>query len=223
MCYDVEKGGVMPDGDIFSRSLSRNWARPARLWFGGADDEVAVAKIVKALTKDLHNRPWIDIQGPVSIIADTMQRGCDEIRRRRTLKDLERYRDLWPADRYDAMRRVANRMLVDTPLVELAKSPQAVVQSLESQIAANILAESTTMHVAPASEAARLAQATKMDIAAFNERTVQLGLRLRADPAIFILTSQLLQPFAEPGQVIRAPRRQNIRRTQLDLVDLPIG
>ena len=213
----------MPDGDTFAKSVSRNWVKASRLSFGSGDDAVAINACEKALTRDLNERPWNDLTDAVRDIAEAVMADGDVVSRRRVLKNLEWYRDKWPADRYGAMRRVANQILTHGSITDWPASPFGTRETLETRVAAEILAESTVMSIAPACTVARLEHAGKMDVSRFHTRTVEMRMLLRDAPGLRSLADQVKRAPNDLSRRVRTPRTRLPRLPQSELVELPIG
>ena len=211
----------MPDGDIFAKTVSRNWVNASHLSFSSGDDAVAIGECEKALTRDLNERPWNGFADAVRDIAASATAEGDVADRRRVLKDLEWYREKWPADRYEVMLRVANRILTRESFAE--GSLVNIREALETRVAAEILTESIITRIAPACTAARLEQACKMDVSRFHTRTVEMQLLLRDAPGLRRLADQLKRALKDPNRRVRKPRTQLPRVPQSELVEMPIG
>lgn len=213
----------MPDGDIFARSLPRNWRKAARLAFGAEDDAAAIDACEKELARDLNERPWNGVGEAVRDIAAAMTADDDPVNRRRVLKHLEWRRDKWPADRYEAMRRVANRNLARGTATDGSASPKVIVGSRETRIAVEIFEESIVMSIAPACHAERLAKAGKMTVDQYHERTLEIRTLLRNSPVLQGLVNQVMRTPGNASPRVRAPRNRSPRLPQRELVNLPIG
>jgi hypothetical protein len=211
----------MPDGDIFAKTVSRNWVNASRLSFSLGDDAVAIGECEKALTRDLNERPWNGFADAVRDIAEAAMAEGDVADRRRVLKNLEWYREKWPADRYEVMLRVANQILTRESFSEW--SLVDIREALETRVAAEILTESIITRVAPACTAARLEQAGKMDISRFHTRTVEIQMLLRDAPGLRSLADQLKRAPKGQYRRVRTPRTQLPRVPQSELVEMPIG
>ncbi len=211
----------MPDGDIFAKTVSRNWVNASRLSFSLTDDAVAIGECEKALTRDLNQRPWNGFADVVRDIAEAAMSEGDVADRRRVLKNLEWYREKWPADRYEVMLRVANQILTRKSFA--GGSLVDIREKLETRIAAEILTESIITRIAPACTAARLEQTGKMDVSRFHTRTVEMQMLLRDALGLRSLADQLKRAPKDLNRRVRTPRTQLPRVPQSELVEMPIG
>jgi len=213
----------MPDGDMFAKRLSRKWVKPARLAFGAEDDSAAVDACEKEIARDVNARPWNGLAEAVRDIAAAMTAEDDPENRRRALTNLEWYRDTWPADRYGAMRRVANRHLTRGTSPEGSTSLTATRDNQETRIAVEILEESIMMGIAPGCEAERLAKAGKMSLERFHERILEIRGSLKNAPGLQCIAGEIMRTPTDGGLRVRAPRSRSPRLPQSELVKLPIG
>lgn len=213
----------MPDGDIFSNTVASGWVIPSRLSFSTGDDAIAISECEKALARDLNAQPWADLPDAVQVVAEAGEAGSDVMARRHMLKDFERYRDTWPADRYEAMCRVANRILTRETTADRLVSSLAIWEERRGEIAAEVFAELIIIHVAPACTATRLAQSGKMDEPRFQERSAELRSMLRNAPGVARLADLAMQTADKSGRTITPSRSRLPRLPQVELVELPIG
>jgi hypothetical protein len=211
----------MPDGDVFAKTVSRNWVTASRLSFSLGDDVVAIGECEKTLSKDLNERPWIGCADAVRDIAEAAMAEGDVDDRRRVLKNLEWYREKWPADRYEVMIRVTNRILARESVAE--GSLIDIREELETRVAAGILSESIITRIAPACMASRLEQAGKINVTRFHTRTVEMQILHRNAPGLRSLVDQLKRAPKDQNRRVRTPRTQLPRVPQSELIEMPIG
>ena len=147
--------------------------------------------------------------------------GGDVADRRRMLKNLEWYREKWPADRYEVMVRVANQILARESVAE--GSLVDIREAFETRVAAGILTESIITRIAPACTAARLEQAGKIDVTRFHTRTVEMQMLLRDAPGLRNLADQLKRAPKDRIRRVRTPRTHLPRVPQSELIEMPIG
>ncbi len=76
----------MPDGDILTKSVSRNWVEASRLAFNGADDAIGIRTCEKVLARELNEHPWRDLASATRDIVDAALAG-DHVVNRRRLRD----------------------------------------------------------------------------------------------------------------------------------------
>ena len=213
----------MPDGDIYTKKVPRPWVKAARLVFESCDDALAVDECEKTLASQLRERPWDGLNHAVRIIAEAqgVDRGLSG--RRQVLDELKRFASGWPAERREALQRVANRELVGSSTAQMVLFPGNAWHDREREIAAAVLAESVLMAIAPAGQALRMERTSKLDASAFVIRATHTRKLLYEAPGILDLANQVLSNSNGDGRPIRAPRTRVARLSQIDLVNLPIG
>lgn len=213
----------MPDGDMFAKSLPRNWGTAGRLAFGIEDDAATIGECQKQLVRELNESPWIGFADAVGDIAYGMIEAEDQIQRRRVLQHLEWYCDRWPADRYKSMRQVANRLLAHGVAPNESTALTRPRESQHAYIASAILTELVMTRIARASMAKRMASTGKMSAERFEQRSRELRDLLQSDPGLQTVGMGLMRSSETTTSRIRIPRNRSRRVPQSELVNLAIG
>lgn len=213
----------MPDGDIFAKSLPRKWDKAGRLAFGVEDDTATVGECEKQLVRELNESPWSGFGDAVRDIAEETAGASDLVQRRRVLQDLEWYRDRWPADRYQAMRRVANRFLARGGAPNEPLASIGTWQSQQTRIASAILTDLVMMRIARAAMAERMALTGKMTVERFDQRSLEIQTLLQNAPGLQSVGMRLMQASADTSSRMQAPRSRSRHVPQSELVNMPIG
>jgi len=213
----------MPDGDIYAKNVPRRWAKLSRLVFEGDDDALAIDQSEKVLATQLRERPWDGFDNAVRMIAEAQQadRGLRE--RRQVLEELKRFASNWPTNRYEALRRVANRELAGASTDRTVIFPGITKHDRELPIAAAVLAEWVIMSIGPAGLALRMERTSNLDASAFHVRATEMRTLLSEAPGVRQLATQVLTNSNRGGRPIRTPRTRVARPSQIDLVNHPIG
>jgi hypothetical protein len=213
----------MPDGDVYAKRVPRPWVKAARFVFEGGDDAFALDECEKALASQWRERPWDGLIDAVRMIAEAQGADRNLPRRRQALDELKRFASAWPADRLEALLRVANRELAGSSTAHMVIFPGNAWHDRGLQIAAAVLAESVIRAIAPAGRAHRLERTSNLDAQAFVYRATETRKLLCEAPGILHLANQVLRNANGGGQPIRASRTRVSRLSQIDLVNLPIG
>ena len=213
----------MPDGDIYTKCVPRPWAKSARAVFEGIDNALAVDECEKALAGQLRELPWNGLDDAVRMIVEAQGANHGLPGRRQTLDGLNRFASAWPADRREALLRVANRELAGSSTAQMVFFPGNAWHDRGSQIASAVLAESVIRAIAPAGRAHRLERTGKMHAQAFVLRATEMRRLLCEAPGVLNIANQVLRNSNGDGRPIRASRIRVTRLSLIDLINLPIG
>jgi hypothetical protein len=213
----------MPDGDIYSKNVPRPWVKAARFMFEGGDHVMFVDECEKAIASQSRERSWDGLDEAVRMIAEAQGANRGLPSRRQVLNDLKRFAPIWPPDRYEALRRVANRELAGSSMPQLLMLPGSSRHDHRRQIAVAVLAEWAIMGSAPASQAHRFAQTKAQQATEFVADVTTMRSLLSEAPGMLNLADQVLTSSNVGGRPIRAPRTRITRPSQIDLLNMPIG
>jgi hypothetical protein len=213
----------MPDGDMYSKSVPRPWVKVSRLAFGRQDHEGATIDAVRVLSHVLSETDCAATTEAIQTIVEAIDDPCDLPSRRAIVRNLDRYAGKLPPAHVEALQRVARRALFGVPPMAELSPPHGIWEETAIRIGVEFLSELTMMNVAPTSQAVRLAQAGKTNVAEFVDQTEQFREYHRSDPGVQVLATHLVRTPASLSQRKSAPRVTRPRLPQRELLEIAIG
>lgn len=193
----------MPDRDVFSRHIPREWQTAAKVAYGGRDDVVAKVELVRALSKYVKQGGCPGIDEIADIVADIVG-FPDTHPYEGARRGLEQASRKYVNGRTEVAVEVARRILAFDSILNPSVSGPVDLDQIRVNVAKRFLIESAMRQISSPS-LLRFLEETGDELAAIYLRQQQHARKLLADSSeIGTLARQLLS--SPEGDQARIPR-----------------
>lgn len=211
----------MPDRDVYDRNIERGWQTAARRVYEGADDELTLPSLVRALGRTLKDSGCPGIDMIASIAATAVGSADPRNERREVSAQLELVRRENGSARTEIAVDVARRILVDAdelfPNLADRQDPNRVTLVVAEAIVVELAIQKIS-NLALTRELVEKEHKTIDLVLATRQHARNL---LAGAPQITKLAQQVLD--CPEGQMVKVPRLKTPKPSQEDLVVMAIS